>query len=119
PAGTLLGDQPALPIFSAIPTQQALQEHWWLLLLLLLAGIVAGWWFFSTGENHLEDFVVGKIPHQPTAITVGVLLTGVCIGVSAGVLCLGIMAISGGSWAIGTLTTIGAPPLLAAGLFAA
>ena len=62
PAGTLPGDQPALPIFSAIPTQQALQEHWWLLLLLLLAGIVAGWWFFSTSENHLEDFVVGKFP---------------------------------------------------------
>lgn len=119
PAGTLPGEQPALPIFSAIPTQQALQEHWWLLLLLLLAGILAGWWFFGAGENHLEDFIVAKIPNHPTAITVGVLLTGVCIGVSAGVLCLGIMAISGGSWAIGTLTAIGAPPLLAAGLFAA
>ena len=119
PAGTLPGPQPALPIFSAIPTEQVLQEHWWILLLLMLAGILAGWWFFATGENHLEDVVVAKIPNHPTAITLGVLLTGLCIGITAGVLCLGIMFISGGSWAIGVLSTVGPPALLSAGLFAA
>lgn len=119
PAGTLPGAQPALPIFSAIPTEQTLQDHWWILVLLLLAGILAGWWFFGTGENHLEDLVVAKIPNQPTAITLGVVLTGACIGITAGILCLGIMFVSGGSWAIGVLTTIGAPPLASAGLFAA
>ena len=119
PAGTILGPQPALPILSAIPTEQSLQEHWWILLFIFVAGILAGWWFFGIGENHLEDVVVAKIPHHPTAITIGVVLTGASIGVVAGVLCFGIMLISGGSWAIGVLTTVGAPALASAGLFAA
>ncbi len=119
PAGTLPGSQPALPIFSAIPTEQTIQEHWWILLFLMVAGILAGWWFFGTGENHLEDLVVAKIPNHPAAITLGVVLTGASIGVTAGLLCLGIMALSSGSWAIGVLSSIGPPPLHSAGLFAA
>lgn len=119
PAGTVAGPQPALPMFSAIPTEQTLQEHWWILLFLALAGILAGWWFFGTGENHLEDFIIAKIPNHPTAITISVVLTGTAIGVATGVLCLVIMLLAGGSWAIGSLSIIGPPALLAASLCAA
>ena len=119
PAGTLEGPLPALPIFAAVPTEQSLQAHWWLLLLLGLAGVLAGWWFFGEGENHVEDFVIAKIPNHPTAITVAVLATGTTIGLVAGVLCLAVMLVSGGSWAIGALSVIGAPALTTAALFAA
>lgn len=119
PAGTLAGPQPALPIFAAIPTEQSLQAHWWILLLLALAGVVAGWWFFGVGENHLEDFIIAKISNHPTAITVAVVATGTTIGIAAGVLCMLVMLISGGSWAVGDLSSIGPPVLLSSGLFAA
>ncbi|WP_022871509.1 cell division protein PerM [Yaniella halotolerans] len=119
PAGTLAGPQPALPLFAAIPTEQNLQDHWWVLLLLALAGIAAGWWFFGVGENHLEDAIIAKIPNHPTAITIAVVVTGTVIGLTAGLLCMLIMLISGGSWAIGELSSVGPPVLLASGLFAA
>lgn len=119
PAGTLIEAHPALPILAAIPTAQSIESHWWVLLLLALAGVVAGWWFFGMGENHLEDFLIAKIPHHPTAITVAVLATGATIGLAAGVLCLGIMWLANGSWAIGALGFIGAPLFTSAGLFAA
>lgn len=119
PAGTIPGPHPALPIFSAIPTEQTLQDHWWVLLLLAVAGAVAGWWFFSAGENHLEDVVVAKVPHHPSAITLGVVVTGTAIGLAAGLLCYLVLLLTGGSWAIGVLTHVGAPPLLGASLFAA
>src|SRR5699024_5295287 len=119
PAGTLAGPQPALPLFAAIPTEQNLQDHWWVLLLLALAGIAAGWWFFGVGENHLEDAIIAKIPNHPTAITIAVVVTGTVIGLTAGLLCMLIMLISGGSWGIGELRSVGPPVLLAAGLFAA
>lgn len=119
PAGTLAGPQPALPIFAAIPTEQNLQDHWWILLLLAIAGIVAGWWFFGVGENHLEDAIIAKISNHPTAITVAVVATGTVIGLTAGLLCMLVMLISGGSWAIGDLSSVGPPVLLTSGLFAA
>ena len=119
PAGTLAETQPALPIFAAIPTDQSLDAHWWVLLFLILAGLAAGWWFFGVGENHLEDFIIAKISNHPTAITLAVLATGTTIGLAAGVLCLAIMWLSSGSWAIGTLSVIGAPILVSSGLFAA
>lgn len=119
PAGTLAGPQPALPIFAAIPTEQSLEAHWWVLLLLALAGVAAGWWFFRAGENHLEDFIIAKIPNHPTAISLAVVATGVTIGMAAGVLAMVIMLISGGSWAIGELSAIGPPLWAASGLFAA
>ena len=119
PAGTLAEAQPALPIFAAIPTDQSLDANWWVLLLLVLAGIAAGWWFFGVGENHLEDFIIAKVPNHPTAITLAVLATGTTIGLAAGVLCLGIMWLSSGSWAIGTLNVLGPPILTSSGLFAA
>ncbi|MDN6533084.1 MAG: DUF6350 family protein [Yaniella sp.] len=119
PAGTLAGPQPALPIFAAIPTEQSLQEHWWILLLLALAGVAAGWWFFGVGENHLEDFIIAKIPNHPTAITVAVVATGTAIGLTAGLLCMLVMLMSSGSWAIGDLSSVGPPVFVSSGLFAA
>lgn len=119
PAGTVSGPQPALPIFAAIPTEQSLQGQWWVLLLLALAGAVAGWWFFGVGENHVEDVIIAKIPNHPTAITLAVLATGTAIGLVSGVLCLLVMLLSGGSWAVGDLSVIGPPVLLTSGLFAA
>ncbi|GAA4480720.1 hypothetical protein GCM10023190_25770 [Enteractinococcus fodinae] len=119
PAGTLAEAQPAVPIFAAIPTEQSIDAHWWVLLLLALAGIVAGWWFFGVGENHLEDLIIAKIPNHPTAITLAVLATGATIGLTSGVLCLGVMWLANGSWAIGSLSVMGAPLWTSAGLFAA
>ncbi len=119
PAGTLAEAQPAIPIFAAIPTDQSVQAHWWVLTFLILAGIVAGWWFFGVGENHLEDFFVAKIPNHPTAITLSVVVTGTTIGAATGVLCLGIMWLTSGSWAFGTLSVIGAPVLTSSALCAA
>lgn len=119
PAGTLTGPQPALPIFAAIPAEQSLQAHWWILLLLALAGVAAGWWFFSVGENHLEDFIIAKMSNHPTAITVAVVATGTTIGITAGLLCMLVMLISAGSWAVGDLSSIGPPVLISSGLFAA
>lgn len=119
PAGTLDGPQPALPIFAAIPTEQSLQADWWVLLLLGLAGVAAGWWFFGVGENHLEDFLIAKIPNHPTAITAAVLATGTTIGLTSGILSLLVLLISGGSWAIGDLSVIGPPVFTASALFAA
>lgn len=119
PAGTLAGPQPELPIFAAIPSEQSLQSHWWILLLLALAGVAAGWWFFGAGENHVEDVLIAKIPNHPTAITLAVIATGTAIGLASGVLCLVVMLVSGGSWAIGDLSNIGPPVLTASGLFAA
>lgn len=119
PAGTLAEAQPAVPIFAAIPTEQSIDAHWWVLLLLAVAGIVAGWWFFGVGENHLEDLIIAKIPNHPTAITLAVLATGATIGVTSGVFCLGVMWLANGSWAIGSLSVMGAPLWASAGLFAA
>lgn len=119
PAGTLAESHPAIPILAAIPTEQSLDAHWWVLGLLALAGGVAGWWFFGVGENHLEDFIIAKVPNHPSAITLAVLATGLTIGLSAGAFCAAIMWLSGGSWAIGTLSTIGAPLWTSSGLFAA
>ena len=90
-----------------------------MLLLLAVAGIVAGWWFFGVGENHLEDVIIAKIPHHATAITLAVLTTGATIGITSGVLCLGVMWLANGSWAIGSLAVMGAPLWSSAGLFAA
>src|SRR5699024_9492810 len=100
PAGTISGPKPALPILAALPQEQHLQAHWWVLLLLLLAGVVAGWWFFEEGENHVEDFIIAKIPNHPTAITIAVVATGITIGITAGLLSVVVMLLSGGSWAI-------------------
>src|SRR5699024_11209237 len=72
PVVTISGPKPALPFLAALPQDQHLQAHWWVLLLLLLAGVVAGWWFFEEGENHVEDFIIAKIPNHPTAITIAV-----------------------------------------------
>lgn len=119
PAGTLAETQPAVPIFAAIPMEQSIDAHWWVLLLLAVAGIVAGWWFFGAGENHLEDLIIAKIPHHATAITLAVLATGATIGLTSGVLCLGVMWLANGSWAIGSLAVMGAPLWSSAGLFAA
>lgn len=119
PAGTLAESHPAVPILAAIPTEQSLDAHWWVLGLLALAGALAGWWFFGVGENHLEDFIIAKIPNHPTAITCAVVATGTTIGVAAGLLCAAIMWLASGSWAIGTLSVIGAPIWTSAGLFAA
>ena len=119
PAGTLAESHPAVPILAAIPTEQSLVVHWWVLGLLALAGALAGWWFFGVGENHLEDFIIAKIPNHPTAITLAVLATGATIGVAAGLFCVAIMGLASGSWAIGTLATIGAPLWVSSGLFAA
>lgn len=119
PAGTLTEAYPALPLFTAIPVEQSLTAHWWVLLLLAVAGILAGWWFFGVGENHLEDFIIAKIPNHPTAITVAVVTTGTVIGVTAGLLYAGIIALASGSWAIGALQDVGAPVWVSAGLFAA
>ena len=119
PAGTLAEAQPAVPIFAAIPTEQSIDAHWWVLLLLAVAGIVAGWWFFGVGENHLEDLIIAKIPNHPTAITLAVLATGATIGVTSGVFYLGVMWLANGSWAIGSLSVMGAPLWSSAGLFAA
>jgi len=119
PAGTVSGPQPAMPIFAAIPTEQSLQGQWWVLLLLAVAGAVAGWWFFGVGENHVEDIIIAKISNHPTAITLAVLATGTAIGLVSGVLCMAVMLLSGGSWAIGDLSSIGPPVLTASGLFAA
>src|SRR5699024_4888929 len=82
---------------------------WWVLLLLLLAGVVAGWWFFEEGENHVEDFIIAKIPNHPTAITIAVVATGITIGITAGLLSVVVMLLSGGSWAIGDLNVVGPP----------
>lgn len=119
PAGTVAEAQPALPILAAIPTQQQLDMHWWVLGLLALAGILAGWWFFGVGENHLEDFIVAKIPNYPTAISAAVVVTGTTIGLASGVLYVGISWLANGSWAIGTLSFVGAPLWISAGLFIA
>ncbi len=119
PAGTISGPKPALPILAAIPQEQHLQAHWWVLILLLLAGVAAGWWFFGEGENHLEDFVIAKIPNHPTAITIAVVATGTTIGITAGLLSVVVMLLSGGSWAIGDLNVVGPPVWTTAGLFAA
>jgi len=119
PAGTIAGPKPALPILAALPQEQHLQAHWWVLILLALAGVVAGWWFFGEGENHLEDFVIAKIPNHPTAITIAVVATGATIGITAGLLSVVVMLLSGGSWAIGDLNVVGPPIWTTAGLFAA
>lgn len=119
PAGTISGPKPALPILAALPQEQHLQAHWWVLLLLLLAGVVAGWWFFEEGENHVEDFIIAKIPNHPTAITIAVVATGITIGITAGLLSVVVMLLSGGSWAIGDLNVVGPPVWTTAGLFAA
>lgn len=119
PAGTLDAAHPALPILAAIPHQQSLTEHWWVLGLLAVAGAVAGWWFFATGENHVEDLVVAKIPHHATAITLGIVTTGATIGLAGGLLCYFVLLCAGGSWALGALSVVGAPALTAAALFAA
>src|SRR5699024_11623583 len=97
PAGTISGPKPALPILAALPQEQHLQAHWWVLLLLLLAGAVAGWWFFEEGENHVEDFIIAKIPNNPTAITIAAVATSMRIGITAGPLSVMVMLLSGRS----------------------
>src|SRR5699024_5753460 len=62
---------------------------------------------------------IAKIPNHPTAITVAVVATGTAIGLTAGLLCMLIMLMSGGSWAIGDLSSVGPPVLVSSGLFAA
>jgi hypothetical protein len=119
PAGTVAEAQPALPILAAVPLEQNLEAHWWVLCLLIVGGLVAGWWFFGVGENHLEDFIIAKIPNYPTAISIAVITTGATIGITAGLLYAGILWLANGSWAIGSLSEVGAPLWISAGLFAA
>jgi hypothetical protein len=119
PAGTVAEAQPALPILAAVPLEQNLEAHWWVLCLLLVGGLVAGWWFFGIGENHLEDFIIAKIPNYPTAISIAVITTGATIGITAGLFYVGILWLANGSWAIGSLSEVGAPLWISAGLFAA
>ena len=110
PLGTAVGPLPSIPVLAAIPSGP-LDYAFVALVVPVLAGALAGWWFLREGENHFDEWLSIKIRARWFTASVSTLALGVLVGLSAGLLAMGLAWLSRGSGGIGRLTEIGPDPL--------
>ena len=110
PLGTAVGPLPSIPVLAAVPSGP-LDYAFVALVVPVLAGALAGWWFLREGENHFDEWLSIKIRARWFTASVSTLALGVLVGLSAGLLAMGLAWLSRGSGGIGRLTEIGPDPL--------
>ena len=110
PLVTAVGPLPSIPVLAAIPSGP-LDYAFVALVVPVLAGALAGWWFLREGENHFDEWLSIKIRARWFTASVSTLALGVLVGLSAGLLAMGLAWLSRGSGGIGRLTEIGPDPL--------
>ena len=105
-----VGSLPMLPLLGAVPNSLG-GVGLLVLLVPVVAGAVAGWWFLREGEDHLDEWVVLKVPFRPLSALLSSLALGVLTGVLTSLATLWLGWISYGSLGVGRFTEVGAEPL--------
>ncbi|KAA9394682.1 hypothetical protein FCK90_05805 [Kocuria coralli] len=107
PAGTQVETVPLLPLFGALPPQDASPVLAAAPGLLVLCGVLAGWWFVREGENHLGEWISIRIPWRPVAAPVVVVVSGAIIGAVSALLVAVLAAAASGSLGVGRMDLVG------------
>ncbi|MDO5617580.1 cell division protein PerM [Kocuria sp.] len=107
PAGSSVETLPLLPIFGALPPQDAPVALAAIPALVVLCGVLAGWWFVREGENHLAEWIAIRIPWRVLSVPLGIVATGVLIGAVTALLVAALLGLASGSLGVGRMDLVG------------
>lgn len=107
PAGSSVETLPLLPIFGALPPQDAPTVLAAAPALVVLCGVLAGWWFVREGENHLGEWIAIRIPWRMISAPVVIVVTGLLIGAVTALLVAAVVALASGSLGVGRMDLVG------------
>lgn len=101
---------PALPVLEALP---ATWQPWFPVLVLVpvAAGALAGWWLLREGENHLDDWLAGRMDARWASLALSTLAQSLLLGLLTAVALVVPLALTQGTFGVGTLAQVGSSVL--------
>lgn len=101
---------PALPVLEALPSTW---QPWFPVLVLVpvAAGALAGWWLLREGENHLDDWLARRIDARWASLALSTLAQSLLLGLLTAAALVVPLALTQGTFGIGTLAQVGSSVL--------